>query len=897
MKLNICTINVRTLKYDEYVMEMEKAIEKFKWDVIGMCEVRRMGEEIYERKTGHILYSMGVVKGTAGVGFWINKKLKSSIRQFWGKSDRVASVILQLNNEERLAIIQVYAPTESATLTAKRRFYEDLEKVLLKLQSKSDNIIVMGDFNSKIGQRKEEDGHIMGRYGYGERNGSGIMLVNFAKRHQLYISNTFSSKTKGGRWTWRPPSGKYRNMIDYILINSKSMNEGSQTETVNKLEMSTDHRMVKTTLMIDIKVVKRNDGIKYENVEIFCDNIKQILVKTFAEREINHDAYMFQFSHQTRELIKKRETLKRQPGAKNNKEFLNIYKKIRKGIKNDIIKHEKELIEKTFEETGSIKIVKERLNYGIQWITHLRNKNDHLERDRERIMELATNFYESFYGSRIRFKKIKQETYENEHAEEIQDIEDKEIQIAIKSLNKNESSDGVTRLMLRKMIPEEYKQIKNLFNTILQMEEIPRQWKSFVVTLEYRGNDRDQIEDYRPEMALANLYKIFATIIKNRIKDQLNNVKLTEQVGYMKRYSFLDHLHILNQIIEKHKHYNIDVHIAFIKFSNAYDCLEHIIVQEALTELGIQNKYKKLVQEIHKNCTAKLKLENEGRTFALERGVRWGDPLSQSLLAVTLERVFRNLKWKEKGIMVESKRLSNLRFVENVTLFAEEGPKLKNMLQELLEESKKVGLTMNCSDITLLSNKRSPDIEIEGTAIKYKDKAIYLDQLISFQARMDQEIARRIDKTREVFASLKQILTSQISETLKAKMFNNYIIPVLTYGAQTWTLNKKQTRKLEKEQESILTTIIRNINDIDTIDVVEKCKRLKWNWAGCVGRMDKGRWTYMTTMWIPKNVNRRRGVAVKWSDEIEKVVGEEWWREAENKKHWEKNKIKFVKNT
>ena len=43
-----------------------------KWDILGICEVRRKGEEKIELKSGHILYYRRTEKGgTSGVGFLI----------------------------------------------------------------------------------------------------------------------------------------------------------------------------------------------------------------------------------------------------------------------------------------------------------------------------------------------------------------------------------------------------------------------------------------------------------------------------------------------------------------------------------------------------------------------------------------------------------------------------------------------------------------------------------------------------------------------------------------------------------------------------------------------------------------------------------------------------------
>lgn len=50
----ICTLNVRTLIGEDRLWEIENALHSMKWDVVGLCEVRRNNNSIEERKSGNI---------------------------------------------------------------------------------------------------------------------------------------------------------------------------------------------------------------------------------------------------------------------------------------------------------------------------------------------------------------------------------------------------------------------------------------------------------------------------------------------------------------------------------------------------------------------------------------------------------------------------------------------------------------------------------------------------------------------------------------------------------------------------------------------------------------------------------------------------------------------------
>ena len=74
--LHIATYNARTLSSSEKMLEMEMALDKIKWDVVGVSEVRKPGEECLKLQSGHALYYRGSDSQALirGVGLFINKR-------------------------------------------------------------------------------------------------------------------------------------------------------------------------------------------------------------------------------------------------------------------------------------------------------------------------------------------------------------------------------------------------------------------------------------------------------------------------------------------------------------------------------------------------------------------------------------------------------------------------------------------------------------------------------------------------------------------------------------------------------------------------------------------------------------------------------------------------------
>lgn len=100
------------MRTPESLQELELAIENVKWDILGISEMRRLGEGIEER-SHYITYHKGEVAGQRGVGFLVKLNLKSHIIGFEGISDRIAAIHINLPKySKRWTVIQVYSPTE-----------------------------------------------------------------------------------------------------------------------------------------------------------------------------------------------------------------------------------------------------------------------------------------------------------------------------------------------------------------------------------------------------------------------------------------------------------------------------------------------------------------------------------------------------------------------------------------------------------------------------------------------------------------------------------------------------------------------------------------------------------------------------------------------------------------
>ncbi|XP_045466606.1 craniofacial development protein 2-like [Harmonia axyridis] len=216
-KLYLATYNVRSLHSEERLIELEQ----IKWDVVGLGEVRRRGEQLCKLKSGHIFYHAGNENSSiGGTGFLIHKRHDPSIVSIKKISPRVIYVILRLNKRYCMKIIQVYAPTTNQADEEVDLFYDDVSKAWE--DQRTHFTFLCEDFNAKVGLKSSDLETALGSFGSEGRNDRGEMLLGFLLQNNLFLMNSFFYNKLNRRWTWKGPYSRTKNEIDFIIADNRN---------------------------------------------------------------------------------------------------------------------------------------------------------------------------------------------------------------------------------------------------------------------------------------------------------------------------------------------------------------------------------------------------------------------------------------------------------------------------------------------------------------------------------------------------------------------------------------------------------------------------------------------------------------------------------------------------
>jgi hypothetical protein len=144
----------------------------------------------------------------------------------------------------------VYAPTTSVDKKDMEEFYRILQSVLNEIPRK-DVVILMGDWNAKIG--KGEESELVEKYGLGNRNEAGEWLLEFCEENALFLANTFFSQPERRLYTWTSPNGKYKNQIGYIIGRRRWRSTIQVVKTRLDANCGLDDELLTATVKIRLK--------------------------------------------------------------------------------------------------------------------------------------------------------------------------------------------------------------------------------------------------------------------------------------------------------------------------------------------------------------------------------------------------------------------------------------------------------------------------------------------------------------------------------------------------------------------------------------------------------------------------------------------------------------------
>ena len=189
-----------------------------------------------------------------GVALIAEKKTAKTILQWKPINERLLYV--RFNSKfAKLSVIVAYAPTDVAEEEEKEEFYTKLQASLVSIP-KHDVLLLMGDFNARVGKLNVGKERFMGKEGIGEISANGEKLVDFCEENDLVIGGTLFMHRDIHKLTWTSPDGRTQSQIDHIIINGKWRHSLLDVRVKRQADVGSDHNLVVAKLKLKLRKVR-----------------------------------------------------------------------------------------------------------------------------------------------------------------------------------------------------------------------------------------------------------------------------------------------------------------------------------------------------------------------------------------------------------------------------------------------------------------------------------------------------------------------------------------------------------------------------------------------------------------------------------------------------------------
>ncbi|KAK3540626.1 hypothetical protein QTP70_034381 [Hemibagrus guttatus] len=189
--------------------ELADMMERRKVDILCVQETRWKGSKARSIGAGFKLFYYGVDSKRNGVGVVLKEEFVRNVLEVKRVSDRVMSLKLEIEGV-MLNVVSGYAPQVGCELEEKERFWSELDEVMESIPT-GERVVIGADFNGHVGEGNTGDEEVMGKFGVKERNLEGQMVVDFAKRMDMGVVNTYFQKREEHRVTYK--SGGRRTQV------------------------------------------------------------------------------------------------------------------------------------------------------------------------------------------------------------------------------------------------------------------------------------------------------------------------------------------------------------------------------------------------------------------------------------------------------------------------------------------------------------------------------------------------------------------------------------------------------------------------------------------------------------------------------------------------------------
>ncbi|KAK3546933.1 hypothetical protein QTP86_005126 [Hemibagrus guttatus] len=510
--LRIGTLNVGTMTGKG--RELADMMERRKVDILCVQETRWKGSKARSIGAGFKLFYYGVDSKRNGVGVVLKEEFVRNVLEVKRVSDRVMSLKLEIEGV-MLNVVSGYAPQVGCELEEKERFWSELDEVMESIPT-GERVVIGADFNGHVGEGNTGDEEVMGKFGVKERNLEGQMVVDFAKRMDMAVVNTYFQKREEHRVTYK--SGGRRTQLDYILCRRGNLKEISDCKVVVGESVARQHRMVvcRMTLMVckkkRSKIEKKTKWWKLKKEEC-CKEFRQKLRKALGGQVVlpddwettaeviretgrkvlgvssgrrKEDKETWWWNEEVQDSVQRKRLAKRKWDMDRTEENRQEYKELQRRVKREVSKAKQKAYDELYTrldtregEKDLYRLARQRDRDGkdVQQVRVIKDRDGRVLTSEESVQRRWKEYFEELMNEENEREKRVEGV--NSVEQKVDKIRKDEVRKALKRMKSGKAvgPDDIPVEVWKCLGEAAVEFLTSLFNRVLESERMPEEWR------------------------------------------------------------------------------------------------------------------------------------------------------------------------------------------------------------------------------------------------------------------------------------------------------------------------------------------------------------------------------------------------------------------------------------
>ncbi|KAK3508871.1 hypothetical protein QTP70_011009 [Hemibagrus guttatus] len=766
--LRIGTLNVGTMTGKG--RELADMMERRKVDILCVQEIRWKGSKARSIRAGFKLFYYGVDSKRNGIGVVLKEEFVRNVLEVKRVSDRVMSLKVEIEGV-MLNVVSGYAPQVGCELEEKERFWSELDEVMESIPT-GERVVIGADFNGHVGEGNTGDEEVMGKFGVKERNLEGQMVVDFAKRMDMAVVNTYFQKREEHRVTYK--SGGRRTQVDYILCRRGNLKEISDCKVVVGESVARQHRMVvcRMTLMVckkkRSKIEKKTKWWKLKKEEC-CEEFRQKLRQALGGQVVlpddwettaeviretgrkvlgvssgrrKEDKETWWWNEEVQDSIQRKRLAKKKWDMDRTEENRQEYKELQRRVKREVSKAKQKAYDELYTrldtregEKDLYRLARQRDRDGkhVQQVRVIKDRDGRVLTSEESVQRRWKEYFEDLMNEENEREKRVEGV--NSVEQKVDKIRKDEVRKALKRMKSGKAvgPDDIPVEVWKCLGEAAVEFLTSLFNRVLESERMSEEWRSVLVPIFKNKGDVQSCSNYRGIKLMSHTMKLWERVVEARLRKVVEICE--QQYGFMPRKSTTDAIFALRILMEKYRDGQRELHCVFVDLEKAYDRVPREELWYCMRKSGVAEKYVRVVQDMYERSRTVVRCAvGQTEEFNVEVGLHQGSALSPFLFAIVMDQLSEEVRQESPWTMM---------FADDIVICSESREQVEENLERWRFALERRGMKVSGSKTEYMCvNERegSGTVRLQGEEVKKVQEFKYLGSTVQSNGECGKEL-------------------------------------------------------------------------------------------------------------------------------------------------------------